>query len=110
MGDKAHAQADLKVRIGRLTLREEAVVRERDGSTARRAVLERTALQDTGTISLRVGGRAIVGRVSSGAHRTVPAPETSAREARARAWLYVFGKLTVVERDWVCQRTLPEAR
>jgi hypothetical protein len=30
-----------------------------------------------------------VGRASSGAHRTDP-PETGAREARARAWVYVF--------------------
>jgi hypothetical protein len=28
--------------------------------------------------------------MSSGARRTVPSPETSAREARARAWVYVF--------------------
>ena len=45
MGETAYAQASLKVRIGRLFLREEAV-RERDWSTARRAVLERVALQE----------------------------------------------------------------
>jgi hypothetical protein len=45
VGETAHAQASLKVRIGRLLLREEAAVRERDWSTARRAVLERVALQ-----------------------------------------------------------------
>jgi hypothetical protein len=28
--------------------------------------------------------------VSPGAHRTDPSAETSARKARARAWLYVF--------------------
>ena len=38
--------ASLKVCIGRLALREEAAVRERDWSTARRAVLERVALQE----------------------------------------------------------------
>jgi hypothetical protein len=31
-----------------------------------------------------------VGNAYSGVHRTVPSPETSACEARARAWLYVF--------------------
>jgi hypothetical protein len=31
-----------------------------------------------------------VGRASSGTHRRDHSPETSAREARARAWLYVF--------------------
>jgi hypothetical protein len=31
-----------------------------------------------------------VGRASSGVHRPDPSPETSAREARARAWLYVL--------------------
>jgi hypothetical protein len=31
-----------------------------------------------------------VGRASSGTHRRDSSPETSAREARARAWLYVF--------------------
>jgi hypothetical protein len=31
-----------------------------------------------------------VRRASSGARCTAPSPETSAREARARAWLYVF--------------------
>ena len=46
MGEASHPQASLKVRIGRLFLREEAAVRERDWSTARRAVLERTALQE----------------------------------------------------------------
>jgi len=46
VGETAHPQASLKVRIGRLLLREEAAVRERDWSTARRAVLERTALQE----------------------------------------------------------------
>jgi hypothetical protein len=46
VGEMAHAQASLKVRIGRLFLREEAAVRERDWSTARRAVLERVALQE----------------------------------------------------------------
>lgn len=30
-----------------------------------------------------------MGRESSGARRTAPSHETSAREARARAWLYV---------------------
>jgi hypothetical protein len=38
--------ASLKVGIGRLALQEEAAVRERDWSTARRAVLERVALQE----------------------------------------------------------------
>ena len=38
--------ASLKVCIGRLALREEAAVRERDWSTARRAVLQRCALQE----------------------------------------------------------------
>jgi hypothetical protein len=38
--------ASLKVCIGRLALREEAAVRERDWSMARRAVLERVALQE----------------------------------------------------------------
>ena len=38
--------ASLKVCIGRLALREESAVRERDWSTARRAVLERVALQE----------------------------------------------------------------
>ncbi len=42
------------------------------------------------TSSPRGGGRAIVGNAYSGVHRTVPSPETSAREARARAWVYVF--------------------
>ncbi len=47
--------------------------------------------KNTGTVSPQRGGRAIVGRASSGgAHRTDPSPETGAREARARAWLYVF--------------------
>jgi hypothetical protein len=46
VGETAHAQASLKVRIGRLFLREEAAVRERDCSTARRGVLERVALQE----------------------------------------------------------------
>ncbi len=46
MGETAHAQASLKVRIGRLFLREGAAVRERDWSTARRAVLQRCALQE----------------------------------------------------------------
>jgi hypothetical protein len=32
----------------------------------------------------------MVGKTYSGVHRTVPSPETSAREARARAWLYVL--------------------
>ena len=32
----------------------------------------------------------IVGRAASGAHRPDRSPETAAREARARAWLYVF--------------------
>jgi hypothetical protein len=31
-----------------------------------------------------------VARASSGVHRRDHSPETSAREARARAWLYVF--------------------
>jgi hypothetical protein len=31
-----------------------------------------------------------VRRASSGARCTAPSPETSAREARARAWVYVF--------------------
>jgi hypothetical protein len=31
-----------------------------------------------------------VGRASSGTHLRDPSPETSAREARARAWVYVF--------------------
>jgi hypothetical protein len=31
-----------------------------------------------------------VGRASTGTHRTDPSPETSVREARARAWVYVF--------------------
>jgi hypothetical protein len=44
MGETAYI-ASLKVRIGRLTLLEEAAIRERDWSTARRAVLERVALQ-----------------------------------------------------------------
>jgi hypothetical protein len=38
--------ASLKVTIGRLALLEEAAVRERDWSTARRAVLKRCALQE----------------------------------------------------------------
>jgi hypothetical protein len=46
VGETANAQASLKVRIWRLVLREEAAVRERDWSTARRAVLERTTLQE----------------------------------------------------------------
>jgi hypothetical protein len=46
VGETAHAQASLKARIGQLFLREEAAVRERDWSTARRAVLERVALQE----------------------------------------------------------------
>jgi hypothetical protein len=32
----------------------------------------------------------IVGRAFSGGRCTDPSPETSAREARARAWVYVF--------------------
>ncbi|HSK86491.1 MAG TPA: hypothetical protein VK902_24245 [Rubrobacter sp.] len=31
-----------------------------------------------------------MGRASSGARLTAPSPETSAREARARAWRHVF--------------------
>jgi hypothetical protein len=31
-----------------------------------------------------------VGRAFSGGRRTNPSPETSARDARARAWVYVF--------------------
>ena len=31
-----------------------------------------------------------MGRASSGAHRTDPSSETRTREARARAWVYVF--------------------
>ena len=31
-----------------------------------------------------------MGRASSGTHLRDPSPETSAREARARAWVYVF--------------------
>jgi hypothetical protein len=31
-----------------------------------------------------------VGRAPSGVHRTIPSHETSARDARARAWVYVF--------------------
>ena len=46
--------------------------------------------KNTGTVSPQRGGRAIVGKASSGAHRTDPYPETSASAARARAWLYVF--------------------
>ena len=46
MGERAHAQASLKVRIGRPFLREEAAIRERYWSTARRTVLQRTALQE----------------------------------------------------------------
>jgi hypothetical protein len=45
VAEAAHV-ASLKVRIGRLALREEAAVRERDWSTARRTVLERVALQE----------------------------------------------------------------
>jgi hypothetical protein len=45
MGETAHI-VSLKVRIGRLSLREEAAIRDRDWSTARRAVLERVALQE----------------------------------------------------------------
>jgi hypothetical protein len=42
------------------------------------------------TSSPRGGARAIVGKTYSGVHRTIPSPETSACEARARAWVYVF--------------------
>jgi hypothetical protein len=45
MGETAYL-ASLKIRIGRLTLLEEAAVRQRDWSTARMAVLKRTALQE----------------------------------------------------------------
>ena len=45
MGETAYL-ASLKIRIGRLTLLEEAAVRQRDWSTSRMAVLERTALQE----------------------------------------------------------------
>ncbi|HSK86490.1 MAG TPA: hypothetical protein VK902_24240 [Rubrobacter sp.] len=45
MGETAHI-VSLKVRIGRLSLREEAAIRDRDWSTARRVVLERVALQE----------------------------------------------------------------
>jgi hypothetical protein len=38
--------ASLKIRIGRLSLLEEAAARQRDWSTARMAVLKRTALQE----------------------------------------------------------------
>jgi len=31
-----------------------------------------------------------VGRASSGTHLRNPSPETSTREARGRAWVYVF--------------------
>jgi hypothetical protein len=31
-----------------------------------------------------------VGRASSGTHLRDPSPETSTRDARARAWLYAF--------------------
>jgi hypothetical protein len=44
--DETAYDASLKVRIGRLALLEEAAVCERDWSTASRAVLERTALQE----------------------------------------------------------------
>ena len=44
--DKMSDGASLKVRIGRLALREEAAVRERDWATARRAVLQCGALQE----------------------------------------------------------------
>ena len=46
MGETAYAQASLKVRIGRLSLREDDAIRKRDWSMARRVVLERTALQE----------------------------------------------------------------
>jgi hypothetical protein len=46
VGETAHAQASLKVHIGRLALREQDAIRMRDWSTARRAVLQRTALQE----------------------------------------------------------------
>ena len=52
--------------------------------------LSASRYKNTATSSPRGGGRAIVGSTSSGARRTVPSPETSAREARARAWVYVF--------------------
>jgi hypothetical protein len=45
VGETTH-KASLKVCIGRLALREEAAVRERDWSMARRAVLKRCALQE----------------------------------------------------------------
>jgi hypothetical protein len=45
VGETAHA-ASLKVRIGRLFVREEDAIRKGDWSTARRAVLERVALQE----------------------------------------------------------------
>jgi hypothetical protein len=32
-----------------------------------------------------------MGRASLGTHRTDSSTETSARDARARAWIYVFG-------------------
>jgi hypothetical protein len=90
MGKTAYL-ASLKIRIRRLALLEEAAVHQRDWSTARMAVLKRTALQEyRGTISGRVGGRAIVGRESFGVHRTDSSTETSARDARVRAWIYVF--------------------
>ena len=43
--DKMAHIASLKARIGRLFLREEAAIRERDWSTATTAVFERVALQ-----------------------------------------------------------------
>ena len=45
MGKMAYL-ASLKIRIGRLTLLEEAAARQRDWSTARMAVLKRTVLQE----------------------------------------------------------------
>jgi hypothetical protein len=45
MGKAAHTDS-LKVRIGRLALREQDAIRKRDWSTARRAVLQRAALQE----------------------------------------------------------------
>ena len=42
------------------------------------------------TSSPQGGGRELVGSAYSGVHRTIPSPETSASEARARAWVYVF--------------------
>jgi hypothetical protein len=45
MGKTAYL-ASLEIRIRRLSLREEAAIRERDWSTARMAVLKRVALQE----------------------------------------------------------------